>query len=159
MSLWWPLLRLFSTIILVPYLWNMQLMWKSGTCWFHLGMPDLQMCGWDLTTLQGTRERFKKAYKILNLRALKFSPVNKMHIFQCMGKIFCVEFQRFPLKFHTKYLTHTLKYTIFIRHWNFKSSWIEELISVFEMPPQDRSTNNGCQVTYPIFCFIIWGGK
>ena len=26
-----------------------------------------------------------------------------------MGKIFCVEFQRVPLKFHTKYLTHTLK--------------------------------------------------
>ena len=25
-----------------------------------------------------------------------------------MGKIFCVEFQRYPLKFHTKYLTHTL---------------------------------------------------
>ena len=31
-----------------------------------------------------------------------------MHIFQCMGKIFCVEFQRVPLKFHTKYLTHIL---------------------------------------------------
>ena len=31
-------------------------------------------------------ERFKKAYDLLNLRALKFfSPVNKMHIFQCMG--------------------------------------------------------------------------
>ena len=29
-----------------------------------------------------------------NLTALKFSPVNKIHIFQCMGKIFCVEFQR-----------------------------------------------------------------
>ena len=25
-----------------------------------------------------------------------------------MGNIFCVEFQRFPLKFHTKYLTHSL---------------------------------------------------
>ena len=25
-----------------------------------------------------------------------------------MGKIFCVEFQREPLKFHTKYHTHTL---------------------------------------------------
>ena len=36
-------------------------------------------------------------------------------IFQCMGKIFCVEFQRFPLKFHTKYLTHTLKDVHFIR--------------------------------------------
>ena len=57
-----------------------------------------------------------------HLWALKFSPVNKIHIFQCMGKIFCVEFQRYPLKFHTKYLTHTLKDMIFIQHWNFKSS-------------------------------------
>ena len=47
---------------------------------------------------------FKNTYELLNLRALKFSPVNKIHIFQCMGTIFCVEFQRVPLKFHTKYL-------------------------------------------------------
>ena len=53
--------------------------------------------------------RFEKACELLNLRSLKFSPVNKMHIFQRMGKIFCVEFQRGPLKFHTKYLIHTLK--------------------------------------------------
>ena len=65
---------------------------------------------------------FKNTYELLNLRALKYSPVNKIHIFQCMGKIFCVEFQRYPLKFHTKYLTHTLRDTIFIQHWNFKSS-------------------------------------
>ena len=52
---------------------------------------------------------FKNTYKLLNLQALKFSPANKIHIFQCMVKIFCVEFQRVPLKFHTKYLTHTLK--------------------------------------------------
>ena len=60
--------------------------------------------------------RFKKAYELLNLRALKFSPVNKIHIFQCIDKIFCEEFQREPSKFHTKYLTHTLKDTIFIQH-------------------------------------------
>ena len=41
------------------------------------------------------------------LRALKFSPVNKICIFQCIGEIFCVKFQRYPLKFHTKYHTHT----------------------------------------------------
>ena len=64
---------------------------------------------------------FKITYELLNLRALKFSLVNKIRIFQCMGRIFCVEFQRWPLKFHTKYLTHTLKVMIFI-HWNFKSS-------------------------------------
>ena len=54
--------------------------------------------------------------ELLNIRALIFSVVNKIHIFQCMGKIFCVEFQRVPLKFHTKYLTHTLKDMIFIQH-------------------------------------------
>ena len=36
------------------------------------------------------------------------------NVFQCMGKIFCVEFQRYPLKFHTKYLAHTLKDVDFI---------------------------------------------
>ena len=65
---------------------------------------------------------FQNTYELLNLRALKFSPVNKIHIFQCMGKIFYVEFQRVPLKFHTKYLTHTLKDKSFIKHWTFKSS-------------------------------------
>ena len=48
--------------------------------------------------------RFKKAHELLNLRALKFSPANKMYTFQCMDKVFCVEFQRVPLKFHTIYL-------------------------------------------------------
>ena len=66
--------------------------------------------------------RFKNIYELLNLRALKFSYVNKIHIFQCMGKIFCEEFQRYPLKFHTKCHAHTLKDTILIQHWNFKSS-------------------------------------
>ena len=69
---------------------------------------------------KGPGGRFNKTYELLNLRALKISPVNKIHIFQCIGKIFCVEFQRYPLKFHTKYPTHTLKDTIFIQHWNFK---------------------------------------
>ena len=63
-----------------------------------------------------TGGRFKNTYELLNVRALKFSPVNRIHIFQCMGKIFCVEFQRYPLKFRTKYLTHTLKDVIFIQH-------------------------------------------
>ena len=67
---------------------------------------------------------FKNTCELLNLRALKFSHVDKIYIYQCMGKIFWVEFQRYPLKFHTKYLTHTLKDIIFIQHralW-FKSS-------------------------------------
>ena len=61
-----------------------------------------------------TGEHLKNAYELLDLRALKFSTANKIHIFQCIGKIICVEFQRVPLKFHTKYPTHALKDTIFI---------------------------------------------
>ena len=68
--------------------------------------------------------RFKNTYELLNLRALKISKLHINHIFQCMGKILCVEFQRVPLKFHTKYLTHTLKNVDFIHIWKFKSSLI-----------------------------------
>ena len=57
--------------------------------------------------------RFKNTYELLTLRALKLSPANEIYIFQCMSMIFCVEFQRYPLKFHTKYHTHTLKDMIF----------------------------------------------
>ena len=73
--------------------------------------------------------RFKISDELLNLGALKFSPVNKIHIFQCMVKIFCAEFQRVPLKFNTKYLTHILKDAIFnnveiSRALRFKSSYV-----------------------------------
>ena len=60
-------------------------------------------------TIQQSGGRFKNEYELLNLRALKISMLYKNHVYQCMDKIFCVEFQRVPLKFHTKYLTHTLK--------------------------------------------------
>ena len=66
--------------------------------------------------------RFKNAYELLNLRALKISTLYKNGMFRCTGKIFCVEFLRYPLKFHTKYLTHTLKDVYFIHRWKFKSS-------------------------------------
>ena len=72
--------------------------------------------------IRGPGGRFKNAYKLLTLRALKISMFHKRFIFQCMGKIFCVEFQRYPLKFHTKYLSHTLKDIDFIHRWRFKSS-------------------------------------
>ena len=66
--------------------------------------------------------RFKNTYELLNPRALKISMLYKNRIFQCMDEIFCVEFQRFPLKFHTKYLIHTVNDVHFIHRWNFKSS-------------------------------------
>ena len=78
----------------------------------------------DLWAFQKHLWTLKSKSELLNVRALTFSSVNKIHIFQCMGKIFCVEFQRYPLKFHTKYLTHALKDMLFIQHWNFKSSQI-----------------------------------
>ena len=40
---------------------------------------------------------------------LKSSLLNKLHIIQCVGKIFCVECQGCPLKLHTKYVIYTLK--------------------------------------------------
>ena len=66
---------------------------------------------------------FKNTYEFLNLSALKFSHVNKIHIFQFMGQIFWVEFQRVPLKFNMKYLLHTLRDKIFMKHWNVNSSY------------------------------------
>ena len=51
---------------------------------------------------------FQQNYALLNSRALKFSYLYKINIFQCMGKIFCEKLQRVPLKFHTKYLTQEL---------------------------------------------------
>ena len=53
---------------------------------------------------------FKNVCELVNLAARKFSKLYKNHVCQCMAKIFCVEFQRVPLKFHTKYLTiHVLR--------------------------------------------------
>ena len=42
-----------------------------------------------------------KGYDLLSLRTFKFSLMDELYICQCMGKIFCVEFQRV---FHTKCL-------------------------------------------------------
>ena len=45
--------------------------------------------------------RLKNTYELFNLRAPTILLLHKHRIFQCMCKIFCVEF-------HTKYLAHTL---------------------------------------------------
>ena len=98
--------------IMMPMKKIITFFWISVCCWSPPGETQFMWAGGHI----------KNTYELLNLRALKFLPVNKIHIFQCMGKIFCVGFQRYPLKFHTKYLTHTLKDMIFTQHWNFKSS-------------------------------------
>ena len=43
----------------------------------------------------------------------------EINIFQCLEKIFCVQFQRYSLKFHTKYLIPTLEDMHFIQNKNF----------------------------------------
>ena len=61
-----------------------------------------------------------------------------------MGKIFCVEFQRVPMKFHTKYLTHTLKDMILynieiLRAVGFKTS---STFCIYPQVPETHFTND-----------------
>ena len=63
-------------------LWKVELFvmqYHDGCCGYH---------GWFGAGNASLRECFKDAYELLNQRAFKFSPANKMYIFQCMGKIF-----------------------------------------------------------------------
>ena len=83
--------------------------------------------------------RFKNHYELLNLRALKISPLYQNHFFQCMGKIFCVEFQRYPLKFHTKYLTHTLKDVDFIHRWKLRALGLFSSKVFLKRPPTEST--------------------
>ena len=89
-------------------------------------MATMREAGQHAYMAGGPGVHFKNAYELLNLRALKIAMLYKNCIFQCMGKISCVEFQRYPLKFHTKDLTHTLKECILfgeiLRALRFKSS-------------------------------------
>ena len=54
---------------------------------------------------------FKNNYELSNLRALKVSPVNKIDIFQCMGKIFCVVPFEIPHKISCPYIERYDFYT------------------------------------------------
>ena len=69
---------------------------------------------WNLQTVS------KSAYKLLNLRAIKQTAVNKIYNFQCMGKIFVLKF---------KWHSHALKTIWFIcnmeisRALRFKTSY------------------------------------
>ena len=69
--------------------------------------------------------RFKNIYEPLNLRAIEFSPVNKIHIFQYMGKIFCMEFQRYPCTKPSIYVCENIS-----RHvWTFINVWFHAIVS------------------------------
>ena len=87
---------------------------------------------------------FKNAYELVNLGAFETSLLNKLYIFQCRAKIFCVEFQMVSLKFDTKYITHRLKDMVLIQFWKFKSSRIYELVRIFETPPVQSISTSTC---------------
>ena len=72
----------------------------------------------DHFTGTGSGARLTKAYDVTiqryrNLHA-KIED-SKIHILRCMGSKFCVKFQRFLLKFHTKFWTHTTQNMHFTR--------------------------------------------
>ena len=108
---------------------------RSMVCKTHIpclwGMRFCQLC----FASSKSGGCLKNAYELINLNALKSSLLNKLHIFQCMCKIFCGEFQRVVLIFYIKCFTHKLKDMTFIQCWKFKSSWTYELVCIFETPP------------------------
>ena len=79
-----------------------------------ISYPNLGFGGWVGGGRGWGGGGIKTLIKLLNPRALKISMLYENRLFHCLGEIFCVEFQREPLKFHTKYLTHTLKDVHFI---------------------------------------------
>ena len=83
---------------------------------------------------------FQSTRELLILSALKFSILYKNEIFHCVGKIFCVEFQRFPLKFHTKYLTHALK--------------DDDFIQCFETPPRSQKYSMSIDLCIQFCCVL-----
>ena len=99
---------------------------------FIWSAPELN--GWVKNREAGDLRRHRVHYDItvmelLNLKEHLNIHLWKIHIFQCMDKIFCVECHRVPFKFRTKYLTHTLKDTILYN--NDISKALIELIRVF----------------------------
>ena len=70
--------------------------------------------------------RLTKAYDVTIQRYRNSHAKNediKMHILRCMGSKFCVKFQRCPLKFHTKFWTHTPQNMHFTRWYKFDDLW------------------------------------
>ena len=93
---------------------------------------------------------FSKRTWALDLKALEC-------FFQCMGNIFWLEYLRYPLKFHTKHLIHTVKYVYCINRLKFKTSvfnvsffkrapvgWVTEVLkcSWIGFPELHRQRNN-----------------
>ena len=92
----------------------------------------------------------------------------------CMGKVYLMEFQRVPLKLHTKYLTHTLKnknFICYIEIWSalrFKSSYAffetlpsenVHMHSMESIPMRDLLCTVWCQYQCMSCCMSFIGQK
>ena len=64
---------------------------------------------------------FKNMYKLLNVSIIKISALYEILSFVVWVRCFCVRFQKYSLKFHTKYLAHLLKDVYSKKRWDFKS--------------------------------------
>ena len=64
-------------------------------------------------------------YELVILRALKISILYKNDIFQCMGKMFCMKFQRFPFE-----IPHKISYPYIERWWFHTMLKIQELLDL-----------------------------
>ena len=75
--------------------------------------------------------RLTKAYDVTIQRCRNLHAKiqdSRMHILRCMGSKFCVKFQRCPMKFHAKSLTHTPRNMHLTRCWNLTIDDILELL-------------------------------
>ena len=69
-----------------------------------------------------------------------------MHILRWMGSKFCVKFQRCPLKFHTKFWTHTpqnMHFTLLYFYVWFTISLNCDVISLSETGPWSTESTSG----------------
>ena len=78
---------------------------------------------------------FKKYWQFLRSKSSHLCEIN---IFQHMGKIFCEEFPRVPLKFHTIYLAHALTEMVIckmeiLRPLRFKSCFNNSSLTLAEL--------------------------
>ena len=93
--------------------------------------------------------RLTKAYDVTIQRYRNSHAKNensKMHILRCMGSKFSVKFQRCPLKFHTKFWTHTPQNMHFMRCKKFDHLWYlksYDILSLSETAPRGSFNQHG----------------
>ena len=99
-----------------------------------------------------------KAYGVTIQRYCKShtkTKVSKMEILQCMCSKFFVKFHRCPLKFHTKFWTHTLQNMIFTMCYNLTNYDILRVMTSWVLArrplvvPSDLGVSS-CYLDYPV---------